>query len=396
MKKAINHLDFQLEFVKHMTELGRSVALSYGYSDDYLNLSADRLELWTDPESLTQYWRIELQSHRRFVGYRMYTADSCRVLSADSYGRPLVHPDSRHLFTAALDNSRIWGYSLNRRFDDALSICNHLYAGNGALDYSHINYCGDFQFKDGELATYLPAGKPALKDITTGQSWDKFYQTQKIGKAVRYILDCCGLQYEDQHIEKITNYIKAANTPLEFLYSSQTEIEISEVYDTDSAEGCGSLNSSCMRGYGNYYSDLDNCDNVEVIYTLNDSGELTSRALLWTTRRGSKILDRIYGSDKTIEAYKELAREKGWYHKELQSYDSCRQFINPDGEAVRTAFAIDCVMWGSITDNEAPYLDTFKYYSVEQHIITNDLDLAQEAGGDVYELRCTDGSAELY
>lgn len=396
MKKAINHLDFQLDYVKHAAELGRSVALSYGYSDDYLNLSADRLELWTDPESLTQFWRIELQSHRRFVGYRMYTADSCRVLAADNYGRPLVHPDSKHLFTSALDNARIWGYSLNRRYDDALSICNHLYAGNGALDYSPINYCGDFQFKDGELATYLPAGKPALKDYTTGQSWDKFHQTQKIGKAVRYILDCCGLQYLDQHIESITNYIKAANTPLEFLYSSQTLLDISDVYDLDSAEGNGSLNSSCMRGYGNYYKDLDNCDSVEVIYTQNDNGELTSRALLWTTRRGTKILDRIYGSDKTIEAYKELARENGWYHKELQSYDSCRQFINPDGEAVRTAFAIDCVMWGSITDNEAPYLDTFKYYSVEQHILTNDLDLAQEAGGDVYELRCTDGSAELY
>lgn len=396
MKKAINHLDFQLDYVKHSAELGRSVALSYGYSDDYMNLSADRLELWTDPESLTQYWRIELQSHRRFAGYRMYTADGCRILTADSYGRTLVHPDSKHLFTAALDNSNIWGYSLNRRFDDALSICNHLYAGNGALDYSHINYCGDFQFKDGELATYLPAGKPSLRDITTGQSWDKLYQTQKIGKAVRYILDCCGVKYLDQHIESITNYIKAANTPLEFLYSSQTDLEISEVYDLDSAEGNGSLNSSCMRGYGNYYKDLDNCDSVEVIYTQNDSGELTSRALLWTTRRGSKILDRIYGSDKTITAYKELAKENGWYYKELQSYDSCRQFINPDGEAVRTAFAIDCVMWGSITDSEAPYLDTWKYYSIEQHILTNDLDLAQEAGGDVYELRCTDGSAELY
>lgn len=396
MKKAINHLDFQLEFVKHMTELGRSVALSYGYSDDYMNLDADRLQLWTDPETLTQYWRIELKHHRRFVGYRMYTADSCRVLTADSYGRPLVHPDSKSLFIGALDHSGIWAYELNRRFDNQLSICNHLYSGNGALDYSHINYCGDFQFKDGELSTYLPAGKPALRDITTGQSWDKFYQTQKIGKAVRYILDCCGLQYQDSHIEQMTNYIKAANTPLEFLFSSETGLKISDVYDLESAEGNGSLNSSCMRGYGNYYYELDSCESVEVIYTQNHIDQLTSRALLWTTRRGTKILDRIYGSDKTITAYKELAKEKGWYYKELQSYDSCRQFINPDGEAIRTAFAIDCNLYTSIIDNEVPYLDTWKFYSVEQQILTNDLDLAQEAGGDVYELRNTDGTAELY
>jgi len=395
MKKAINHLEFQLEYVKHAAELGRGVALSYGYSEDYHSLNASSLSLWEDPSDLTQYWRIEQYSRRRFIGYRMYTADSCRILAAESYGRPLVNKESRQLFTGALDNSGIWGYAENRRFDNELSICNHLYSGNGALDYSHINYCGAFAFNDPELATFLPAGKPALKDFTTGKIWDKFNQTQKIGKAVRYILDCCGIKYLDGHIEQITNYIKAANTPLAFQYSGEA-INISQIYDLEAAEGCGSLNNSCMRGYGDYYKDLDSSDSVQCIYTQNEEGQLTSRALLWTTRRGSKILDRIYGTDATITAYKELAKEKGWYHKELQSYDSSRQFINPDGEAIRTSFAIDCDMMYCITEGAAPYLDTWKFYSVEQGILTNDLDLAQEAGGDVYELRCTDGNAELY
>jgi hypothetical protein len=379
-----------------MAELRRSVALSYGYSDDYTNVSADRLELWEDPSDLSQYWRIALFRGSKTIGYRMYAADGCRVLTADSYGRPLVHPDSKSLFVSAIDHSGLWGYEHNRRYDKELSICNHLYSGNGALDYSTLDYCGDFQFKDPETATFLPAGKPALRDCTNGENWSKFHQTQKIGKAVRYVLDCCGVMYQDHHIEAMVNYIKAANTPLEFLYTSQTGKDISDIYDTSSAEGNGSLNSSCMRGYGEYYEDLDSCPDVDLIYTLDPEGRLTSRALLWTTRRGSKILDRIYGSDSTIQAYKELAKEKGWYYKEYQSYDSTRQFINPDGDAIRSGFAINIDLDDSINNSRCPYLDTWKFYSVEQQILTNDLDLAQEVGGNVYELRCTNGEAELY
>lgn len=396
MSKQIKHLDFQQSFVNQMAELSRSVALSYGYSEDWCSVSADRLELWEDPSDLSQYWRIQFLRGSKIIGYKMYTADGCRILAQDNYGRPLVHPDSKSLFISAIDHSGLWGYELNRRFDKELSICNHLYSGNGALDYSTIDYCADFQFKDPETATFLPAGKPALKDCTTGKDWGKLHQSQKIGKAVRYVLDCCGLMYQDQHIEAVVNYIKAANTPLEFLYSSQTGENISDVYDKDSAEGNGSLNSSCMRGYGEYYEDLDQCPNVEVIYTLDPESRLTSRALLWTTRKGSKILDRIYGSDSTIEAYKQLAIEKGWYHKEYQSYDSTRQFINPDGEAIRSSFAIECNMFESIEHNHCPYMDTWKFYSVEQGILTNDLDLANEYGGSVYELRTTGGEAELY
>ena len=63
---------------------------------------------------------------------------------------------------------------------------------------------------------------------------------------------------------------------------------------------------------------------------------------------------------------------------------------------MRTAFAIDINLEAAIADNLVAYMDTFCFYSREQEIITNDLDIAQQHGGDVYELRSTDGDAIEY
>lgn len=394
--KKINFLHFQESYLNAMRDKGASVYLSFGFSQDYIKVGADQLELINDANDCLDYWRVSRRRGGIEIAFTNYLADACRVLSYDPYGRPLVNEKSHRLFLDAIDNSGLWQYEHNRRANGEYSICNSLDIGQRGLDYSTIDYAGDFQFNDPEVATFLPAGKPALLDATNRAVFDKFHQTQKIGKAVRYCLDCLGFCYTDHHVENMVNHIKAANLPIEFKYSSETGDLISEVYDLEAAEGCGSLNNSCMRGHGDYYYGLDACTDVEVIYTTDPAGKLTSRALLWTTRRGTKIMDRIYGTDAMIKAYKDHARAKGYWHKEQQNYDSRRQFVNPEGEEVRTAFAIDINLEAAIADNLVAYMDTFCFYSREQEIITNDLDIAQQVGGDVYELRSTDGDAIEY
>lgn len=399
--KKIDSIQFQNDYLTAMQEASRPVYLSYGYSLDITRFEAKNIKLVTDEAGLVKYWQVDKKRNDGNVcfGYSRYAADSCRILGYDPYGRALVHHASRDLFIKALDDSKVWEYEKNRRHDNALSICNNLDTGARGLDYSTIQYAAEFQFNDVETATFLPAGKPSLRDNTDGQVYDKFYQTQKIGKAVRYVCDCLGICYTDHHIETMVNIIKAENMPVEFQYTSNQDgiYRISDIYNLHHADGCGSLNGSCMRGLGGYYHDLDSCGNVEAIYTLNHNGELTSRALLWTTRKGTKILDRIYGSDSMITAYKELARDNQWWHKEYQSYDSRRQFVNPDGDELRASFAIEIDLNDSITDESVPYMDTFCFYNSDACILSNCSDVARgDNDGLIYELRSTDGDANEY
>jgi len=399
--KKIDSIQFQNDYLKAMQDANRSVYLSIGYSLDVTRFEAKDIKLVTDEAGLVDYWQIDRTRNDGNVcyGYLRYAVDSCRILGYDPYGRALVHSGSRDLFIKALDDSKVWDYEKNRRHDNALSICNNLDTGARGLDYSTIQYAGEFQFNDVETTTFLPAGKPSLRDNTDGNIYDKFYQKQKIGKAVKYVCDCLGIAYADHHIETMVNIIKAENMPVEFQYTSNNgeHYNISDVYNLDHAEGCGSLGSSCMRGLGGYYHDLDGCDNVEAIYTLNLNGELTSRALLWTTRKGTKILDRIYGSDSMVTAYKELAKEKGWWHKEYQSYDSRRQFINPEGDELRASFAIEIDLSDAINEESVPYMDTFCFYNPYECILSNCSDVARgDSDGLIYELRSTDGDAVEY
>lgn len=393
--KKIDFLQFQLDYLNAAKEVGHDVYLSWGFSYDTQSVHPNNLEVVTDPNDGLKYWSIKTTKHGFTISKTLYLVDGCRILARSSYGRPLVNSDSWRLFLDALNASDIWQYEYNRRNDNNFSTANHVDLPDRSLSYSPINYAGDFQFNDPEVATFLPAGKPALIDATNKAVFDKFHQTQKIGKAVRYCLDCLGICYTDHHVETITNYIKAANMPIEFKYSSVEGLAISDVYDLEAAEGCGSLNSSCMRGHGDYYYDLDASDNVQVIYTTDPEGRLTSRALLWTSRQGTKLLDRIYGTDAMIEAYKKHALEAGYWHKEYQNYDSRRDWIDPDGDSRRTAFAVSINMDTSVSDERAPYMDTFCFYSVEQDLLTNDFDVANREGGEVYELRNTEGEAYL-
>lgn len=394
MSKNVDFFEFQLATLEAAAANNDGVRLFWGYGTDNEAHYANRLELYTDSDG-EKYWRMNLVSTSGgteiHVGRREYLAAAARIASRNSYGRPLVAANSQQLFKDALEAADIVG----RNSQNVTPEGHYTYYGFQAqLDFSPIKYCGAFQFIDAELSEFLPANKPALLDANTRTDYSGFNQKQKIGKSLRYVLDCLGLDYTDSAIESAVNFIKAQNSPLEIVLASETGADISEIYDTEAARSTGSLENSCMRGHGDYYYDLDRGENVDIAYCLNANGELVGRALVWQTVEGPKVMDRIYGSDATIVAFKKFASSKGWYHKEHQSYDAKRDWVKPDGFTTSQSFEIEIDLVSCIGDECAPYMDTFCYYGEEPERLTNSTSFANDFDGPVYELRNTDGTAD--
>ena len=394
MSKNVDFFEFQLATLEAVAANNDSVRLFWGYGTDNESQYANRLELYTDSEG-EKYWRMNLVSTNGpteiIVGRREYLAAATRIANRHSYGRPLVAGNSQQLFKDALEAADIVG----RNSQNVTPEGHYTYYGFQAqLDFSPVKYCGNFQFMDAELSEFLPANKPALLEAHTRADYSGFNQKQKIGKSLRYVLDCLGLEYTDSAIECAVNFIKAQNSPLDIVLASETGLAISEIYDTEAARCTGSLENSCMRGHGDFYYDLDRSDNVDLAYCLNSYGELVGRALVWQTVEGPIVMDRIYGSDSTIAAFKNYARSMGLYHKEHQSYDAKRDWVRPDGGTATLSFEVDIDLVSCIGDEMAPYMDTFCYYGEEPERLTNSTSYAGSFDGPVYELRSTDGMAD--
>lgn len=394
MSKNVDFFEFQLATLQHAAANNDTVRLFWGYGTDNDTYHANRLELHSDSDG-DKYWRINLvaanQGGEINVGRREYLAAAARIASRSTYGRPLVAGNSQQIFKDALEAADIVG----RNSQNVTPEGHYTFYGyQSQLDFSPVKYCGNFQFMNEDLSEFLPANKPALLDSHTRVDYSGFNQKQKIGKSLRYVLDCLGLEYNDSAIEQAVNFIKAQNTPLEIVLASDNGLLISDVYDLEAAPCTGSLENSCMRGHGEYYTDLDGCTNVDIAYCLNSEGQLVGRSLIWHTVDGFTLMDRIYGSDSTIVAFKNFASSSKFWHKEHQSYDAKRDWISPQGESFSKSFEIDIDLITCIGDEAAPYMDTFCYYGEEGERITNSTSYSNSYDGPVYELRSTNGDAE--
>ena len=115
-----------------------------------------------------------------------------------------------------------------------------------------------------------------------------------------------------------------------------------------------------MRGhseqeYINWYSEQVNC---KLAVSLNGEGEVTARALLWKCEDEEKVMDRIYGNDASIVAFKAWAKNNGYAHKVEQSYSS-DTFLLSDGSECNNERKISLC---SERSNDFPFMDTFKFY----------------------------------
>ena len=210
--------------------------------------------------------------------------------------------------------------------------------------------------------TYLPAGK--ITEVTDNETWATQNRTEiAYGRGLRKIFSYSGVIPSDEYIEKLSNFLRG-----QYEFSGQFQIvkgdDIKYWYHAKQyAENQGTLDNSCMKKpscqeYLNLY--VQNPDTVSMLIATaqNNSDSLIGRALVWQTEEGLTFMDRIYGTDQTIQAFLEYAKEKGWWSKRHQNHHAPHDSVDPEGNIRTKTFTVHL---DTSNLEYLPYMDTFKY-----------------------------------
>lgn len=150
------------------------------------------------------------------------------------------------------------------------------------------------------------------------------------------------------------------------------------------------LAHSCMR-YASCQPMLDiygaNPNQVKLLVEYDEEGQVVARALVWTTEKNETFLDRIYGDNKSIEAFQTYAQEKGWWYRAYNSYNNPTTVVI-DNEHKKRMRRV--VLENKPTTGQFPYCDTFLYYAPDENVLSNDVAGLKKFGRTV-QLRRTDG-----
>lgn len=161
-------------------------------------------------------------------------------------------------------------------------------------------------------------------------------------------------------------------------------------------ERIGSLGKSCMRyeeceEYLEFYSKNNDVVSMLILKSKNDEGEekIRARALVWKLSEPEDryFMDRVY-TNFTYDQEKFISHaiENGWLYKKYQDSSETTSIIDPLND---TSEYITLVVEGVKDSHKYPYLDTLKYFYVDDMILTNDEDYL---GDDYYKLEETDGT----
>lgn len=217
--------------------------------------------------------------------------------------------------------------------------------------------------------TFTPAGKDTL--LNSDGKWPQDdRQSIKYGKGLRQIFDHYNVKFPDKVPEQLGNILKS-----KFMFMGKFEIvegdELKHFYlEENYMPYSGSLNNSCMKySQCQKYLDVlvDNCSMLIARHHIH-TDRIIGRALIWQVhfpRFGEQkhLMDRIYGNEMTINAFKEYAKENDFVHKKWQDYDTPRSFVY-NGQEFRDDVYTKVK---NIQDYEyLPYLDTFKYYDEDE------------------------------
>lgn len=212
------------------------------------------------------------------------------------------------------------------------------------------------------LISYCPKGRDTVLNSDKDKWANDNRQEVKIGKGINKLLSKW-YKFDNRTIELISNHISS-------LYTFSAELIVVEGEDIrkyyhhanhDKDKNLGSLAESCMRGTGcQGFFDIY-VNNAKMLIAKTPNG-IVGRALLWdATLEGDdvKFMDRIYGSDITIEAFKGWAKTNGYYHKERQTFSEKDSFVCPVSGSVFNGRLEVFIKYGPY--DEFPYLDTLSY-----------------------------------
>ena len=200
----------------------------------------------------------------------------------------------------------------------------------------------DYSKETGKLS-YHP--RPHLQQVNEGGVWDAAgRQELKPGKLFNRLKLLMTLIVNRDNLDPVSELedSKAEARALEVFADrlkadiiNQKEIRdyeaVADIYMLPHASDEGTLSSSCMRHgfdfFSDFYEELRACGAKVSILAIVNGGTLYSRALLWRDvvvdgrSETISLVDRIYGSEASAEAYKEYARRNGYYVKCCQSYE---------------------------------------------------------------------------
>jgi hypothetical protein len=250
---------------------------------------------------------------------------------------------------------------------------------------SLINEVGNFiKLHDSKLGylTYLPKSK--IKDFSLDYfKEDKGRVPIKVGRFVNKFLSKQAfdeINITDSDVETFVNLFKSYFTPDKRNLKIVEGLDIFKYYNVENYATTfglrsGSLWNSCMRQTDrNKFMQLyvDNSDICKMLVFLDDEGKVRSRALLWemVNKDGEciKVMDRIYSIyDHDIYLFKSWAKENGYACK-LQQSANTEQLFEFDGGPVNLKLHIKLT---KSNFNYYPYLDTFKYFDIEEGTLYN-------------------------
>ena len=147
--------------------------------------------------------------------------------------------------------------------------------------------------------------------------------------------------------------------------------------------GAGStLHSSCMMyeyciPYIGFYA--VNKHKVKMIIMKDDKDDIKGRALIWDVDKfdgeevDRKFMDRIYTSRSIdVEKFIKYAKSNNWLYKSVQNSHDDAAFIDPSQEDKLLFSTIE--VHGIKTHKAYPYLDTLRYFFINEGILTNNSD----------------------
>lgn len=242
----------------------------------------------------------------------------------------------------------------------------------------------------GDLISYLPNGKPHTTN--PDGSWGREgRQEGKPARLVRKLIDEDFTDFflKDKDFEEFANLVKVDA----FYEGSQFQLvngkDIAHWYTQATyAPRSGTLNGSCMRNVHTQYFDIytTNPEVCQLLITRDKDGHLTGRALVWTHEDGTKLLDRIYGTDATQGLFKKYAQAQGWWARIQSGFSEHANFEDANGFERNLAAKIHLA---NATFNYYPYLDTMCFLDVTNRILSNSARTTY-----THTLRSTGGNAE--
>lgn len=181
---------------------------------------------------------------------------------------------------------------------------------------------------DGDYLAYVSADnqlsyRPANR-MDTSDVWG--YTGRMKGRPARIVRRFLTAEFQamltDSHYERFTNNLAAFKD-----YVGDIELVSGEdikywYHGNVYANRQGTLNHSCMayarcQTYFNIYTqNPDVCKLLIVTRTTDDKKYLYARALVWTLDNGTRMLDRVYGTDAMISKVTAWAEEQGIVDRE--------------------------------------------------------------------------------